>query len=481
MKHSSFINRRCKGTLAIAASTIALGLSSSASAQCDPGQVVRLFADDATLGDHYGVSVAISGNTAVVGAIDAQQPNGVATGSAYVYERIDGVWTFHTQLSPFDLAAGDQFGRSVAIDEHVIVVSAVADDDFGNDSGSVFVYQRFAGFWPQIAKLLAEDGQEDDLFGASVAVSGDTIIVGAPGSDQLSFNSGAAYIYNLVDFAWTPGVKLAPTDAESEDRFGTSVSIRGNIAAVGANGVGLSSSQGQGAAYMYSRPTGGAWVEQAKLVPTNVSNLAFFGSSVALGTDVVAIGAWNDNSVSIAAGSAFLFTTNDDGITWTEQAKIIANDSAVNNYFGEVSISEDDNTVVVGAYGNTSTSGVDSGAAYVFTRTGGTWIEREKIVPEGPTETLGFSVSIDDNTLIVGAANALLFHPPILGSAYIYGINCPPNLADLTGDGNLNFFDVSAFLYEFNLNRPIADFNMDGQWNFFDVSAFLAAFSAGSP
>lgn len=108
--------RQTTGVIAILAAAFLFGFASQATAQCDPGQVVRLFADDATLGDHYGVSVAISGNTAVVGAIDAQQPNGVATGSAYVYERIDGVWTFHTQLSPFDLAVGDQFGRSVAIE-----------------------------------------------------------------------------------------------------------------------------------------------------------------------------------------------------------------------------------------------------------------------------------------------------------------------------------------------------------------------------
>ncbi len=475
MKQLSFINRRRKGVFAIAASVLALGVASSASAQCNSILINRVIASDGVHTDRFGVSAVIQGDRAVIGASGAEQ-SGVPSGGAYVFERIAGQWVQRFKLGRVDWADGDRFGSSVAMDGNTIVVGVPRDDDFGNDSGSVYVYTTVFGLWFQQAKLLADDGEEDDFFGGSVAISGDTIVVGAHSNDHDGTNSGAAYVYTRSGGVWTQGMKLSPSDAQPLDHFGVKVFIEGNRIAVGATGLSAGGSDG-GAVYMYSRSVvNGTWIEGATLNASNTHQGNGFGGSIDMGTNSIVIGSsLSDENGTFHVGAAHVFTTNDDGVTWALQEKLIADDGFTEDSFGSgVAISEDDQIVVVGARSNDTALGSNSGAAYVFTRVGGGFIQREKISPFSAPELFGSAVSLDEGSLVIGAWIAT-------GQSYFYDLNCSLCPADINGDGGLNFFDVAIFLNLFNANDPVGDFNSDGILNFFDVSAFLAAYSAGCP
>jgi len=249
MKQLSFINRRYKGVFAIAASVLAMCVASSANAQCNTALIGRVIPTGGGLAsDLFGISVDIEGDRAVIGAPGAQQ-SGVPSGGAYVFERVGGQWVQQFKLGRVDWADGDDFGNSVAMNGNTIVVGVPRDDDFGNDSGSVYVYTTVFGAWFQQAKLLADDGEEDDLFGASVAIDGDTIVVGAHSNDHDGTNSGAAYVYTRSGGVWTQRTKLSPSDAQPFDHFGAEVFIKGDRIAVGATGLSPGGSDG-GAVYI---------------------------------------------------------------------------------------------------------------------------------------------------------------------------------------------------------------------------------------
>jgi len=328
-------------------------------AQCDPKEVAKLLASDAAANDYFGSSVSVSGDAAVVGAW-RDDDRGPESGSAYVYDRVGGVWTQTAKLLASDSGAGDWFGLSVAISGDTAVVGARYDDDLGEDSGSAYVFERVGGVWTQKAKLLASDGAEDDFFGHSVSLSGDTALVGAWGDDDRWTDSGSAYVFERVGGVWTQKAKLLAPDGAVDDRFGSSVSISGDTALVGAYG---DDDRGpdSGSAYVFER-VGGVWTQRAKLLASDGAAGDEFGISVAVSGDAAVVGAHLDDDRGTWCGSAYVFERV--GGVWTQKAKLFACDGAAADYFGEsVSISGD--TAVVGAYGDDD-RGDRSGSAYVF-------------------------------------------------------------------------------------------------------------------
>jgi len=192
-------------------------------------QTARLTASDAALGDEFGVSVAISGNRALVGA-RFDDDGGSFSGSAYLFDVTTGNQI--AKLTASDATAGDWFGSSVAISGNTALIGAVADDDRGSLSGSAYLFDVTTG--NQIAKLTASDAAEGDVFGSSVAISGDTALVGAWGDDDGGNNSGSVYLFDVT--TGNQIAKLTASDAAGGDLFGFSVAISGNAALVGANG-----------------------------------------------------------------------------------------------------------------------------------------------------------------------------------------------------------------------------------------------------
>lgn len=227
-------------SVSISGATAIVGTSSADSAyvfeQSDGtwNQVAKLTASDGEAGDRFGSRVSISGTSAIVGA-HYDDDNGYDSGSAYVFERMNDIWTETAKLTSSDGAAEDNFGCSVSTLGTTAIVGAHYDDDGGNKSGSAYVFEQSDGTWIQVAKLRADDEAEEAIFGASVSISGTTAIVGAWGDDDNGYESGSAYIFEKTDGTWSQAAKLAASDGAAQDKFGRSVSISGSTAIVGAH------------------------------------------------------------------------------------------------------------------------------------------------------------------------------------------------------------------------------------------------------
>jgi len=391
----------------------------------DYGDEVKLLASDGAYDDSLGRSISISGDTAIVGA-NGDDDNGISSGSAYVFVRdTAGDWTEQQKLLASDGAASDVFGESVSISGDTAIVGARGDDDNGSNSGSAYVFVRdTAGVWTEQQKLLASDGAAGDYFGRSVSISGDTVIVGAYWDDDNGTSSGSAYVF-VRDTAgdWTEQQKLLASDGAASDYFGTSVSISGDIAIVGANGDDDNSSN-SGSVYVFVRDTAGVWTEQ-KLLASDGAASDGFGGSVSISGDTAIVGASGDDY----NGSAYVFVRDTVG-DWTEQ-KLLASDGVSNDSFG-VSVSISGDTTIVGAY-NDDVNGINSGSAYVFVRdTAGVWTEQKLLASDGAAyDNFGQSVSVSGDTAIVGAPGGDDNNSSNSGSAYVY-TNTVVTVPDIT-------------------------------------------------
>ncbi len=439
---------------------------------CSPVEVDKLLASDAAADDQFGYSVSVSGEVAVIGARH-DDDNGSGSGSAYVY-RYDGTnWVQESKLLASDGTVHDLFGYSVSVSGEVAVIGAYGNDDNGSRSGSAYVYRYDGTNWVQESKLLASDATEDDWFGHSVSVSGEVAVIGAYRNDDNGSRSGSAYVYRFDGTNWVQESKLLASDAAADDWFGHSVSVSGEVAVIGAYKNDDNGSR-SGSAYVY-RFDGTNWVEESKLLASDAVGGDLFGFSVSVSGDVAVIGAPQDNGSGLAA-----YVYRYDGTNWVEESKLLAPDGAV-DWFG-YSISVSGEVAVVGANWSDD-NGSNSGSAYVYRYDGTSWAQESKLLASdgAASDFFGHSVSVSGEVAVIGA---------ILdddnwdrsGSAYVFDLNCmAPCPADLTGEGDLNFFDVSAFLTAFNTSDPAADFTNDGIFNFFDVSAFLTVFAAGCP
>jgi hypothetical protein len=453
-------------------------------------------------GDWFGYSVAVSGDTVVVGAPQEDSsslginstPNELAAGSAgaaYVFTQSGGVWSQQAYLKPALVGpsgqAGDHFGWSVAVSGDTVVVGAPEEDsstvgvnsvplEGASDSGAAYVFVRSGGVWSQQAYLKppvvgttrAGAGYE---FGWSVAISGDTVAVGAydeassttginSSPNELAPGAGAAYVFARSGGAWSQQAYLKPAavgTSQANDHFGAAIAVSGDTVVVGAfledsSSTGINSTPneaagGAGAAYVYAR-SAGVWSQQAYLKPAAVGPQGqagdFFGASVTVSGDTVAVGANHESSSTLginstpneaagSSGAVYVFTLN--GGVWSQQAYVkpsaIGTTQAGDNFGISVALSGD--TMVVGAHGEgSSTTGINStpnesaaiaGAAYVFTRSAGVWSQQAYLKPAAvgssqAGDQFGWSVAVSGDTAVVGA---------YLEDSSSLGVNSTPN------------------------------------------------------
>jgi hypothetical protein len=367
-----------------------------------PTQQAYLKASNTGGSDLFGSSVAISGDTMVVGAykeasnatgVDGSQSDNSAaqSGAAYVFVRSGSTWTQQAYLKASNAGAGDQFGFSVAISGDTIVVGAWGQGGGILAFGAAYVFNRKTSAWRQEFCLKASDPGPSDKFGNSVAISGDTIVVGAPGEDrhdpqstiiQVS-ESGAAYVFVRSGTTWSQKACLKTSDPRVRDNFGHSVAISGDTMVVSVNNAFQA-----GAAYVFVRTTPiiswSTWAQMAYLKASNAEAGDLFGSSVAISGDTMVVGAYreasdatgvngsqSDNSAA-QSGAAYVFVRS--GTTWTQQAYLKASNTGAGDQFG-YSVAISGSTVVVGAWGEFSAgvigdqadnSAGNSGAGYVF-------------------------------------------------------------------------------------------------------------------
>jgi hypothetical protein len=250
----------------------------------------------------FGSSVAVSGNVALVG-----WPNSVtnfpASGTVRVFSRNGSTWTEQPLLTASDGTDNDGFGSAIALstDGNTAVVGAPSAAAL---SGKAYVFSRNQTGWAEY-QLPVSGAAPQQAFGSSVAIDGATIIVGAPGGTPISIN-GSAYVYLRSDAVWNQQAKLTAADGAAGDKFGSSVALRGNITLVGAEGDDVSSLVDAGSAYFFQRASV-AWTQQTKITAgTDASSSAAFGSSAALNADTAFIGAEFDDTVGTDAGNVFV-------------------------------------------------------------------------------------------------------------------------------------------------------------------------------
>jgi hypothetical protein len=266
-------------------------------------QVAELKGSDATGGDHFGAAVAISGSTIVVGAYD-QAKN---AGRAYVFEKRAPGWSQVAELKGSDTVADDYFGWSVAISGSSITVGAVGHAQY---TGRAYVFKKMASGWSQVAELKGSGTTTEDGFGTSVGIAGTTAIVGAEGYAK---GRGRAYVFTETGSTWTQVAELKASDADADDNFGASVAISPTTALVGAYGKASSA----GRAYVFEN-TGKGWEQTAELKGSNTTAGDYFGISVAISGKSSVVGAYGHSNF---AGRAYVFDHTGKGWEQTAELK----------------------------------------------------------------------------------------------------------------------------------------------------------------
>lgn len=383
------------------------------------GGSTKLQAGDGVAGDQFGGSVAISGTTVIVGA-NGGAATASGAGAAYVYVLSGGAWTLQQKLTANDGEADDAFGSYVAISGDTAVVGAFGDRVGTNvNQGSAYVFFRTGTTWALQQKLTVADGATNDYFGRAVAIAGDTIVVGSSSADTLTnIDQGAAYVFLRTGTTWAQQAKLLAADGASTDYFGDSVAISGDTVVVGATEDATGANVQQGSAYVFTR-TGTAWTQQAKLTAADGTAFDYFGFSVALDGNTAVIGTLQDVGANFQQGSAYIFVRS--GSTWTQQQKLLAADGAANDSFGN-SVFILGDTVMLGAAGDTNGANTRQGSAYVYTRSGTTWTQSQKLVAADGTadDSFGAGVAFTQNAAVIGSIGDTVGNNALQGSAYIF-------------------------------------------------------------
>ena len=250
---ASGINGRSVGTKTLFVAILAILCTAPALGQLNEEQ--KLIASDGAANDYFGISVSLSGDTALIGA-DCDDDNGWGSGSAYVfrYDAGSGTWNEEAKLIASDGETYDHFGWSVSLSGDTALIGACGDDDNGSDSGSAFVfrYDTGSGTWNEEAKLTASDGATHDYFGYNLSLTGDIALIGAYGDDDNGSESGSAYVfrYDAGSGTWFEDNKLLASDGAGGDQLGRSVSLSGEVALIGAES-GDGNVTDSGAAYVF--------------------------------------------------------------------------------------------------------------------------------------------------------------------------------------------------------------------------------------
>lgn len=419
--------------------------------------------------DIFGKSIAVDGDTLVVGASgEASRATGVngdqidngasSAGAVYVFQRTGAKWVQQAYLKASNTEIFDDFGVSVAISGDTIAVGAFGEDSSSTGvngdqlnntasfSGAVYVFHRTGGTWTQQAYIKASNTGSQDGFGVAVALSKDTLAVGAyaeaspatgVGGSQGdgASGAGAVYVFQRTGTIWEQQTYIKASNTQAGDSFGHTLALDGDTLAVGApfedsSAIGINGNQADegasnaGAVYVFVR-TGVTWAQQAYIKASNTGHDDMFGSSVALSKDTLAVGAPGEASAatgingnqtdnnSVNAGAVYIFQRVN--VTWAQQAYIKASNTKAADEFGfSVALSKDN--LVVGAHlesngskgvdGNQTDGGASaSGAAYLFQRSDESWSQKAylKASNTGENDQFGCSVAISNDTLVVAA------------------------------------------------------------------------------
>ena len=419
----------------------------------------KITSDPRGVGAQFGNAVAVDGSTMVVAA-QFDGTTASQAGAAFVFVFNGATWTQQARLLANDGAVADKFGTSVAISGDTIVVGAFNADAPLSNSGAAYVFVRNGTAWTQQQKLTANDATADDQFGFAVAINGDVIAVGAnhadfPGNSE----AGAVYRYNRIGTAWTQVQRLNPmAPVILGDHFGNSLATSGSRLVVGAEGDDTPQT-GAGAVYVYA-DNGSSYGFEQKLTIPDGSNGDQFGFSVGIDGSTIVGGAKEDTTIpgQVGIGAAYVFVFS--GSTWSLQQKLQASDGLAFDRFG-YSVAVRGDTVAVGAREDDTAAGPDTGSEYVFTRTGSVWTERQKLLPTDSFNGDRFGICssfTSSGDLVIGAAEKALTNPNGQGALYNFHELQAYTLFDYDGDrrSDISVFRPSSGIWY--INRSMGGF-----------------------
>ncbi len=330
----------------------------------------------------------------IVGAY-LDDDNGDSSGSVYVYDATD-LSAQPTKLTAFDGTERDRFGNAVAATDDKIIVGAYRYGNDGNDYvGSVYVYDA-NDLSAQPTKLTAFDGASSDNFGISVSATADKIVVGAYSDDDNGNNSGSVYVYDANDLTAQP-TKLTAFDGVGDDLFGNAVSVTADKIVVGATYEGDGGWPGSGSVYVYD--ANDLTAQPTKLTPFDGAGGDRFGESVFATVDKIVVGAWRDDDNGNDSGSVYVYDLSDLS---AQPTKLTAFDGAANHRFG-YSVAATVDKIIVGAEQDDD-NGSYSGSVYVYDATDLSAQPTKLTAFDGAEDDhFGYSLDAVSNTLLVGS------------------------------------------------------------------------------
>ncbi len=398
-------------------------------------QTQKLVVSDGKATDRFGWSVAISNTSVVIGA-----PYHLNKGAAYIFGRLnnpgDGTGDEpelefdpikRQKISPLYGQVNDKFGGSVTVsaDGVIIVVGCTDHGSKGPGTGAAYIFRRQTdGKYSEIRLLVASDGVAGDYFGSGVSISGDssTIVIGANADDDKGVDSGSIYIFTKqANGTYLQTQKLVASDGVAGDNFGVRVALSkdGSTIIVSARYDDDKGSQ-SGSAYIFTKQANGSYLETQKLLADDGVAGDNFGISVSISGDnsTIVIGASNVDDNGIDSGAAYIFTKEVDG-SYFETHKLLASNGAAGANFGvSTVISKNGSIIIVGSPYYDDILGTNSGSAYIFTKQeDGSYLETHKLRPfnNGSNALFGTSLAISNTSLVIGAAGYT-----VKGSAYVF-------------------------------------------------------------
>lgn len=360
----------------------------------------------------YSVSISADGSTMIVGS---HRDSGTVefAGAAYVFTLSAGKWVLQAKLTASNPVVGAYFGIAVAIsaDGSTAVIGESRRFNYESSAGAAYVFTRSGDTWTQQAQLFASEPKSTAYFGESVAINADgsTIVIGAYQETNPVSAAGAVYVFPRTGSSWGQPVRLTVESPRPSEYFGKSVAISydGTVLVVGASNARFNTINGAGQVHIFQR-FGESWTRLASRYASDPSGSANFGWSVAISGDAstIAVGACR-KTITGANQAGVVYIIARSGENWTEQAKLFASPSKSYAQFGwSVAVNGDGATLIVGARTD-PTQGSNAGAAYVFTRSGGSWSQNSRIIPAGigTNAYLGCAVSLDGvgSTAVIGS------------------------------------------------------------------------------
>jgi hypothetical protein len=351
-----------------------------------------------------GSSVAVDGSVAVVGSPGADVVD--------VFDKTMKGWTDVTPngLTGGDTSAGDQFGASVSVSSALSGTELAVGAPMNAGQGAVYVFTKTSKGWNQTGEVIGTDTAGGDTFGQSVAISGNTLAVGAP----MNAGQGAAYVFTKTSQGWNQTGEFIGSDTTSGDIFGHSIAMSGSSILVGSPHHQVGTNARQGAAYVFTKSSQG-WAQTGELASPDGGTGDRFGLSVALDNTVAVIGAPNHTfGASTGQGAAYVATKSSKG--WGVVLGLASPDGAANDNFG-ASVAVSSSAIVVGAPQHSVGGALQEGNAYAFTKSGASYnITGEFLASDGAAgDRIGSAVALSGTTGLVGAPD----HVATQGVAYV--------------------------------------------------------------